>query len=161
MVFLSYPKEKGEIMNLSLLTYKDCERAACLHKKVFENGWEERIFLEFLQDPLISGIKLDKGGGMCGYIIWREISDEAEVITFVVHPHHQRKGMGSFLMSHLCAVLKERQLSQLFLEVAEDNKAGIDFYHKNGFTFLGKRPRYYPRKRKKYVSALNFCKNLV
>jgi ribosomal-protein-alanine N-acetyltransferase len=148
-------------MPLSPLTINDCKNAAQLHQEVFPRGWTEDTFREFLQSPHTFGLKSEEKNVLLGYILWREIEDEAEVLTLVVKPSAQKKGVGSLLIKNLLAHLKEKNIAKLFLEVAEDNEKAISFYHKHGFTFLSKRPNYYPREVKVSVSALNFYKKIL
>jgi ribosomal-protein-alanine N-acetyltransferase len=148
-------------MNIIPLVLEDCKKAAHLHQNAFETGWEESSFQELLQTPLITGIKVEEEGKFLGYILWREIIDEAEILTFVVHPEHQQKGVGTYLLQNVCAWLKDKGISRIFLEVAEDNVKALAFYQKWEFTFLSKRPQYYSRKGKGYVAALNCSKELI
>lgn len=148
-------------MNISPLEIKDSPKAAKLHQKAFSKGWKEGVFQEFLQNPLTFGIKIEENQGLSGYVLWRKIADEAEILTLVVDRSRRRKGVASFLITHLCTTLKETGVTRLFLEVAEDNIEGISFYRHHGFVFLSKRPRYYPRDADGYISALNFVKDLI
>lgn len=148
-------------MSIRFLTLKDCQKASCLHQDVFYKGWEEKAFRNLLQDPLVEGLKLEKNRELCGYVLWREVENEAEILTFVVIPALQRKGRGSLLLASLIKHLKAKGVVSLFLEVAEDNPSAQSFYKKHGFSFLSKRPNYYVRKEKKLISALNFFKKIV
>ena|SRR3990167_9382571 len=148
-------------MNIIPLLSKDCKKAAHLHQNAFERGWEESSFRELLQVPRIAGIKAQEKKKFLGYILWREIIDEAEIITFVVDSEHQQKGIGAYLLQNLCVFLKDKGIVRLFLEVAEDNTKALAFYQKRGFIFLSKRPRYYSRKGKEDVAALNLSKELI
>ncbi|MBY0500765.1 MAG: GNAT family N-acetyltransferase [Alphaproteobacteria bacterium] len=148
-------------MFISALTQKDCAAAAILHQEVFFKNWEEHIFKDFLQNSMIHGLKLKHKGQLCGYILWREVEGEAEILTFVVAPFHQRKGLGNRLILTFFEVMAKKEITDIFLEVAEDNEKGINFYRKYGFAFLSKRPFYYLREGNRYVSALNFSKKLV
>lgn len=106
-------------MNISPLILKDSQEAAELHQKAFLKGWDSTVFEEFLINPLTFGMKIKEDQNLAGYILWRKIEDEAEILTLVVDPKRQRKRIGSALMTHLCATLKETGVARLFLEVAE------------------------------------------
>lgn len=147
-------------MCLTSLTRKDCAHAAPLHQAVFYRGWTEKDFQDFLKDPCTFGLKIQNNGNLCGYILWREIDGEAELLTLVVSPPFQRRGLGNRLLSTLFEHLKTKGISKLFLEVAEDNSIAQSFYIKNGFILLGKRPQYYSRKGNTFVDGLNFFKTI-
>ncbi|MBY0292370.1 MAG: GNAT family N-acetyltransferase [Alphaproteobacteria bacterium] len=147
-------------MPIEPLTLKDCKKAAQLHQSAFFKGWGESDFQEFLQNPLICGLKIEKNDELSGYILWREIGEEAEILTLVVASSFQRQGVGTYLLTTLCEYLVQKRITKLFLEVAEDNIHGKTFYIKNGFVFLNIRPQYYPRKENKFISAYTFLKEL-
>jgi ribosomal-protein-alanine N-acetyltransferase len=147
-------------MHIEPLTLKDCKKAAELHQSAFFKGWGEEDFQEFLQNPLIYGLKIEKNDALSGYILWREIGEEAEILTLVVALSFQKQGVGSHLLTTLCKHLVKKRVTKLFLEVAEDNNSGKNFYIKNGFVFLNIRPQYYPRKENKFISAYTFLKEL-
>lgn len=141
--------------------HNDCAAAAALHREVFFKNWDEVAFKDFLQNPMIQGLKLKHKGELCGYILWREVAEEAEILTLVVAPSFQRKGIGSRLILTFFNFIVKKGITIIFLEVAEDNEKGRSFYIKHGFVFLSKRPFYYLRKGNEYISALNFSKKLV
>jgi len=49
-------------------------------------------FEEFLTDPLIQGLKIEDGTKLCGYILWREIGEESEILTLVVALNLRERG---------------------------------------------------------------------
>jgi len=148
-------------MNVSPLTLKDCQDAATLHKQSFFKEWDTIVFEEFVKSPIVFGLKVEEKNNLCGYILWREVKEEAEILTLVVAPLSRQKGWGSILLETLFTTLKNKGIKHLFIEVAEDNEAAIPFYNKHGFTFCGKRPHYYARDNGRYICALNFFKDLA
>ncbi len=148
-------------MYTSPLTFEDCPHAAHLHQNTFFKGWSEKDFLEFLENPLIHGLKIEEKDELIGYILWREVGDEAEILTLVVAPSYQRMGRGTLLLTSLFEILVNKGIQKIFLEVAEDHDKTQSFYKKHGFFLLNKRPNYYARKESLYVSALIFLKKLL
>lgn len=145
---------------VTLLMHQDCIQTASLHQASFYKGWEKKDFQAFLKDPFTFGLKIKEEKNFCGYVLWREIAPEAEILALVISPLFQRQGMGNLLLTTLFERLREKGISKLFLEVAEDNKSAQSFYRKNGFALLGKRENYYLRPNNKLVNALNFVKIL-
>ena len=148
-------------MHINSLTLEDCEEAARLHQNAFFKGWSKKDFQEFLQNSLTHGLKIEASNSIYGYILWREVEDEAEILTLVVVPAYQRTGIGSLLLKVLSEVIIKKGITKLFLEVAEDNTQAQLFYHKHNFILLSKRPNYYQREKSKFVAALNFFKILL
>ena len=72
-------------------------------------------------------------------------ADEAEILSIAVAPDWQRSGLGTRLIEGLVRASKRGEAAQIFLEVAEDNKAARALYSKLGFTETGRRKGYYKR----------------
>lgn len=82
-------------------------------------------------------------GKILAYIIWREILDEAELLTISVSPDCQRKSYGQQLLQFMCQQCRQRQMKKCFLEVAENNHKAISFYMKHGYVEIDRRKNYY------------------
>ena len=78
-----------------------------------------------------------------GFIVWRAVADEAEIITIGVHPDARRSGIAAAMLGIMEADLKKRGVKHIFLEVAADNAPARALYEQNGFVQIGVRPRYY------------------
>lgn len=78
-----------------------------------------------------------------GFIVWRAILDEAEIITIGVHPDARRSGIAAAMLGIMAADLKKRGVKHIFLEVAADNVAARALYEQDGFVQIGVRPKYY------------------
>ncbi len=148
-------------MRPTLLNLEDCQQAAHLHQAAFFKGWEEKDCQEFLENPLIYGLKTEENHELSGFILWREVGDEAEILTLVVAASYQRKGRGSLLLTALTEILMQKKIRNLFLEVAEDNEGAQAFYAKHTFHLLNTRPHYYPRQAGPLIPAFTLLKKLV
>ena len=62
-----------------------------------------------------------------------------------LRPSFRRIGIAAGLLDALVALSQSRNISELFLEVAEDNEAAQALYLTCGFQNVGKRNRYYQR----------------
>lgn len=77
------------------------------------------------------------------FIIWRQISDEAEIISIGVAPTARRTGIASALLQIVERDLKQNGATAIFLEVDEANTPAINLYKNTGFQNVGLRPHYY------------------
>ncbi len=145
-------------MLITPLIQNDCSKAALLHQQSFYKGWTEKDFKDFIDDPLTYGLKITKDDVLTSIILWREVGNEAEILTLIVDSNYQKQGQASFLLKTLMTLLVHKNISQIFLEVAEDNEGAYSFYKKYGFQLLNKRPQYYKREGNKRVTALNLMK---
>ena len=147
-------------MPITPLIQDDCSKAALLHQQAFYKGWTEKDFKDFIDDPLIYGLKIKKEDVLTSIILWREVGDEAEILTLIVNPTYQKQGQAGLLLKTLMIQLVHKNISKVFLEVAEDNEVAHYFYKKYGFYLLNKRPQYYKREGNKCATALNLMKKL-
>jgi ribosomal-protein-alanine acetyltransferase len=85
----------------------------------------------------------ESGGEVTGFLMGREVADEAEVFTFGVAPRYRRQGHGSALVSAAIDGSRSRGVKNLFLEVRESNLGAIAFYERFGFLKIGYRKIYY------------------
>ena len=79
-----------------------------------------------------------------GFVMLRLAYDEAEVLTLVISPAHQQRGLAKQLMTLALRRLYFERIKTLFLEVNESNTAARRLYDGLGFAQVGKRPNYYP-----------------
>ncbi len=115
--------------------YKELEN---LHKLCFPHKpWSASDFAELKQ----SGC--DIIASQNGFVVWRVVADEAEIITIGVHPDARESGIASAMLALVENDVRKRGGKKLFLEVAENNTAAIKLYTTNGFKQIAVRPKYY------------------
>jgi [ribosomal protein S18]-alanine N-acetyltransferase len=78
-----------------------------------------------------------------GFLIGRQVADQAEILNLAVSPARRRKGDGGALLETTLDEFRARQVSCVFLEVRESNAIGIAFYAKHGFSKRDIRLSYY------------------
>ncbi len=150
-----------KLVTVKPLCLEDCPAAAYLHQAAFFKGWTAASLQETLEAPFTFGIQIQEKDVFVGYLIWRELGDVAEILTFVIASQSQQKGYGSALLHAVCKALCGRNVNTLFIEVAADNESALSFYRKHDFILLGTRPQYYARENNNHVGALTFQKNIV
>lgn len=85
----------------------------------------------------------EKRGEVNGFIIARQIADEAEVLNLAVQRDRRRRGEGGALLEAALSAFKAAGVSRVYLEVRESNAVATMFYEKHGFRRTGKRNGYY------------------
>lgn len=114
------------------------DELATLHKLCFPNKpWSADDFRE-LQN---SGCEIIMSQN--GFIVYRIVLDEAEIITIGVNPEMRRQGIASAMIGIIEKSIKNQGVKKLFLEVASNNVAGKKLYENCGFLPVGLRPKYY------------------
>ena len=113
-------------------------KVAELHKQCFpDHPWSESEFMDLKK----SGCEIVASDN--GFIVWRTVADEAEIISIGVAPDARRSGIAGALILLMEQELKKSSVVNVFLEVSEVNVPAKKLYEKYGFKPTGKRPKYY------------------
>ena len=111
---------------------------ADLHAKCFPNKpWSANDFADLKK----SGCEIIASQN--GFIVWRTVADEAEIISVGVAPDARRAGIAAAMLGIMENELKKNGIKNIFLEVAEDNHPARQLYKNNGYNEIGVRPKYY------------------
>lgn len=116
---------------------------ATLHGMCFNPSWDRRAILEILSMSGTLGQLMMVGDIPVGYILWRVILDEAEILTILIIPAYRRKGLADQLIAQSLKNIKIEGVKKMFLEVAESNHAAQTLYIRHGFHQVGVRKGYY------------------
>ena len=134
-------------MNLSTIQLGIMHLSDCmdLDQKTFNGLWTKSQWKRELSDPKriclgIIELETKKLLGLCS--AWL-IIDELHITFLAVHPIHQRKGIGKFLLSDLIKRSKSLQTNHIHLEVKDNNEQAKAFYKSMGFKTLGNRSNFY------------------
>lgn len=88
-------------------------------------------------------LAFDTGGEPGGFLLWRSLGREAEILTIGAAPAARRRGVASALLATLYVDAAAQGCSAMFLEVDETNQAARALYQKHGFEVVGQRRSYY------------------
>ena len=105
--------------------------------------WPETSVREVLEWKGILGLASQARGELVGFIIGRQVGDEAEVLNLAVSSKSRRRGEGGALLRAAVVEFRKRGASRVFLEVRESNSPGIAFYAKHSLSKVGRREGYY------------------
>ena len=113
-------------------------KVADLHKLCFPHRpWSADEFRDLKQ----SGCEVVASKN--GFIVWRTVCDESEIITIGVHPDARGAGIAIAMLGLMEHEIKKAGANKIFLEVSAENTPAINLYKKCGFTQNGRRPKYY------------------
>jgi [ribosomal protein S18]-alanine N-acetyltransferase len=90
-----------------------------------------------------SALVSEREGEVTGFLLGREVADEAEVLNLAVIPKYRRQGHGGALVEAALKGMRSRGVKNVYLEVRESNTGAITFYEKYGFAKTGRRKGYY------------------
>jgi len=114
------------------------DEIANLHKKCFPNKpWSADDF----RDLKKSGCEIIMSQN--GFIVYRTVADEAEIITIGVNPEMRRNGIASAMIGIIEKNIKNQGVKKIFLEVSATNIPAQKLYENLGYEVVGLRPGYY------------------
>ncbi len=120
------------------------EALALLSAAAFgEDSWSADAIASALRQTSARGLSAETEEGPAGFLIWRALGPEAELLTIGVAPDARRRGVGGALMEKMLADAADAGCGRLHLEVAENNFAARPFYECFAFKVTGLRKRYY------------------
>lgn len=78
-----------------------------------------------------------------GFALWRDLGEEAEILTIGVIPVARGLGLAAALLAAAIEGARQSGAAQMHLEVSDENAAARRLYEKAGFRRVGARKRYY------------------
>lgn len=100
----------------------------------FSSSWDIKAFKSDADDSKYFVSKIDTE--VFGYISYRVVLDEVEIMNVVTREDARNMGIASSLLSYL---IRNVDASKFNLEVNENNKVAIKIYKKFGFMEVGKK----------------------
>lgn len=140
--------------DLQTLTTAHAAAAAAIHETCFPlAAWSEDAITTLLGNPHVFGLIAPAGG----FILCQAIAPEAEILTLGVIPAARRGGLGRALLAASLQEMRHRDIRDVFLEVADDNRAAQALYRQAGFRVKGRRRQYYENSRDALMFTINLC----
>lgn len=142
-------------------TSGDLQALADLHATSFASGlerpWRAEDFKESLKMSGMCCLVVKEGGTLAAFLLFRQILEEAEIISIGVDPGCQRRGYASRLLQFAIEGMRERNIEKIILEVRDDNYAAMYLYKGFGFEEVGQRLAYYRLSNGQRKDAKLYC----
>lgn len=118
---------------------------AALELASFPHPWTRgQVASELALASSVALVAHDADGALAGYVLFRRILDEAELLRLAVTRDRRRRGLATALVARGLDELRDAGSATAFLEVRADNAPAISFYERSGWQCEGRRRRYYP-----------------
>ena len=129
-------------MNIRLATINDLNEIYYIEEKVFNDYWSIDLIESELKDQEHSEVSvLEINKKIIGYIFQRKIFDDNHIVNLAIDIPYQHKGYGRFLLMKILE--KDKNDTNVFLEVKEANLPAIKLYIDLGFEEVDRKDRYY------------------
>jgi ribosomal-protein-alanine acetyltransferase len=126
-------------LKIRIAQTSDIPDLAKLHAACFADAWNEPVLNAMLQTPGSASLIAISAEGPVGFLIYRAVGHEAEILSFGVDPNLRGRGAGRALIDALLAI----DFATVFLEVAAGNHDAVKIYTRAGFKQVGLRKAYY------------------
>jgi ribosomal-protein-alanine N-acetyltransferase len=122
----------------------DLQAVLEIERVSYEFPWSEGIFRDCLRMGYSSWVVTNTLDEILGYGLMSYAMDEAHILNICVNPDSRRCGIGAYVLEHLMAQARQREVDWVLLEVRKSNLAAIALYQGAGFHEIGERRNYYP-----------------
>ena len=146
-------------LEISAMQAGDIPEVKVLEDALFPvDAWTQEMFHNELAEVGISRevMVTRLAGKIVGYVSFRYVADEGDVVTIAVDATVQKQGVGTAMMDWLEATAKDRGIRNLFLEVRSDNIPAIAMYLARDFERIDLRRNYYDTGVDAYVMRKRF-----
>jgi ribosomal-protein-alanine N-acetyltransferase len=132
-----------KVMIRLLRTEDITDLASILEESSEAARWSGESFEKLQMSEGILALVSEMAGSVSGFVCWRRMADEGEILNLAVRRENRKKGEGRALLSAALGKLQKGGVRRVYLEVRESNTTAIAFYQKQGFSIMGRRPGYY------------------
>ncbi|MFV2196545.1 ribosomal protein S18-alanine N-acetyltransferase [Nocardiopsis sp. LOL_012] len=108
-----------------------------------DDAWSEAMLRDELAQPTRSYVVAESGGAVVGYAGLRSVPPEGDVQTMAVAEPVWGRGIGRTLLTELLERAAAGGVTDVFLEVRDDNPRARKLYEAFGFEAIGVRRGYY------------------
>jgi ribosomal-protein-alanine N-acetyltransferase len=127
---------------------EDVEKILPMASSSFINPWSREMFLGELTHSfsycfLLCEENAFGKGAPAGFICFRIIAKESELLNICLHPKHRQKGLGKELMKFYTDFCKQRGVERFYLEVDPLNLPAVHLYQSFEFQQVGVRKYFY------------------
>ena len=135
-----YEKNKIDFKFLDDSNYKLIKD---LQQDIYTRNWTEGEIEHLLKKGGGQGLILYLSKKPIGYCLFRNLVDEAEILSLEIKSKYRNKGFGLLLFKKVELYFKDKKICKCFLEVNKNNKLAINFYKKIGFVYIKNIKNYY------------------
>jgi ribosomal-protein-alanine N-acetyltransferase len=125
-----------------LCTQDDAALAALEFRCLGAARWGEAGYQQIGTNGIV-GAAAEVGGVVVGFVVYRIVADEMEILNLAVDPEARRQGIGSSLVGHAIERARGAEAKHVYLEVRESNAGARGFYAAASFAENGRRKDYY------------------
>jgi ribosomal-protein-alanine N-acetyltransferase len=112
--------------------------------------WSRNMFIEEMRNAFAFCFVIKKEDGfkrpLIGFICFRNMAEESELLKICVHPDYRQLGVGKELMKFYIDFCRQRGIKTFYLEVYSSNYSAIHLYQFFSYEPSGMRKKFYQGK---------------
>ena len=129
------------MLDVRFMTEDDLASVMLIEEQIYTHPWSRTIFSDCLQTCYECRVYED-ASDILAYSVMSAAAGEAHLLNLSVHPRHQGRGLGRFVLRRVIEQAGEKA-DTLFLEVRASNRIARRLYESEGFNEIGQRFNYY------------------
>ncbi len=147
---------RGNTMETVTLTIKkmekeDVEGVLPIAATNLLNPWSKNMFLEELAHPfshcfLLSHQNDGHQDNPLGFLCFRNLGEESELLNLAISPDHRQKGLAKKLMEFYINFCYQKGVKKYYLEVHPQNIPAVRLYQSFAYQPTGRRKNFYQDK---------------
>ena len=112
--------------------------------------WSKNMFIEEMGNPFaycfVMKIEARSKQPVVGFICFRNVAEESELLNICVHSDYRQLGAGRKLMQFYVEFSRKRGIKTFHLEVRSSNQSAIHLYQLFSYESSGMRKKFYQGK---------------
>ena len=105
--------------------------------------WTKQMFSDEVENKFSHFKVISTDNQIIGFIIYRIVFDEAEILNIVIDKNFRGLKAGKYLLNFAINDIKNKNCRIIFLEVHQNNAIAQNFYKTVGFKQYSIRKKYY------------------
>jgi len=133
--------------NIQKMISQDLDEVLAIEASASSTPWSKKMFSEEMQNPgsccFVIKIEIESKQPIIGFICFRNMAEESELLNIAVHPHYRRLGIGRKLMQFYIDFSSQRGVKTFYLETNSSNEPAIHLYQRFSYQSFGMRKKFY------------------
>ncbi len=136
--------------NIRKMIPEDLDEVLVIEASASPTPWSKNMFTEEIQNLtsccFVMKIEVGSKQPVIGFICFRNMAGESELLNIAVHPHYRRLGAGRKLMEFYIEFSSRGGGRAFYLEVHSSNQSAIRLYQSFSYQSFGVRKKFYQNK---------------
>jgi ribosomal-protein-alanine N-acetyltransferase len=136
-----------EKITIQKMDIQDLDEAICIESSYSGAPWSKSMFVEEMRNPsaycFVMKIEGRPRQRVIGFICFRNVVEESELLNICVHPDYRQLGAGKRLMEFYVDFSSRRGIKTFHLEVRSSNDSAIHLYRMFSYEASGMRKKFY------------------